>query len=68
MARQGRTYSVNLPGNLCRNTAEGSEIFLGGEVITLSKVGILERGLAFGVKVGGGARSVKLRVLARGVT
>ena len=51
-----------------RDTAEGSELLIGGEVIALGEIGLLERGLALGVKVGGRTSSVKLRVLARGVT
>jgi hypothetical protein len=60
-------YSEDLPWDPSGHTAQRGEFLVGGEVIGVVDVAVLERGLALGVEVGGRRGRVKLRVLARGV-
>jgi hypothetical protein len=58
------TYSEDLERDLGGHTWEGGELLLGGEVIVVVEIALLESGLAFGMQIVGRGCSVKLGMLA----
>jgi hypothetical protein len=57
-------YCEDLEWDLGGHTWKGSELLLGGEVIVVVEIALLQSGLALGMQVVGRGCSVKLRMLA----
>ena len=58
------SYSIDSPWDLGGHAAEGGKILLGGEVIGIAQVAVLQASLALGVEVGWCCRCMCLWMLA----